>query len=267
MIRKLSEADRSRVLDYLYKDASLNIFIIGDIEEFGFEQDFQSIYGEFDQENNYKSALLFYRENAVYYSHIDHFNLEWISILNEKKFDYFNGRLTLMELIHPHFKDFDFKEMYFAEALNIESLESDESLHLMKLKTREDAAKIYYLLETVDEFNVNSQELDYFIEGKMKGLNMSSTYYLEENNKAISTVATTAETTINAMVVGVATKESSRNRGLATKLMIHLMNEYKQKNKYLCLFYDNPKAGAIYKRLGFKDTEKWVMMTKRWLKW
>ena len=36
-----------------------------------------------------------------------------------------------------------------------------------------------------------------------------------------------------------------------------------KKNKYLCLFYDNPKAGAIYKRLGFIDTEKWVMLDKR----
>jgi predicted GNAT family acetyltransferase len=263
MIRKLNELDRSKVLDYLYKDASLNIFIIGDIEAFGFEQEFQSIYGEFDQKNKYKSVLLFYRENAVFYSHIDHFNLEWLTIINENKFSYFNGRVTLMELIYPHLKDFDYKEMYFAEAFNIKSLENDELLKPIKLETREDATKIYYLLETVDEFGVNDQELDYFIEGKMKGLNMGSTYYLEENNKAISTVAATAETTINAIVVGVATHESARNRGLATKLMIHLMNEYKQKNKYLCLFYDNPKAGAIYKRLGFKDTEKWVMMNKR----
>ena len=263
MIRKLDELDQSKVLDYLYKDASLNIFIIGDIEEFGFEQDFQSVYGEFDQDNKYKSVLLFYRENVVFYSHVDHFSLEWLSIISEKKFTYFNGRLALMELVYPHLEGFDYKEMYFAEAQSIESLENDNSLNPIKVKTKEDATKIYYLLETVDEFNTSNDELDYFVEGKMKGLNMGSTYYLEENGKAISTVAAVAETTINAMVVGVATCNSARNRGLATKLMIHLMNEYKRKNKYLCLFYDNPKAGAIYKRLGFKDTEKWVMMNKR----
>jgi predicted GNAT family acetyltransferase len=41
------------------------------------------------------------------------------------------------------------------------------------------------------------------------------------------------------------------------------MNEYFiKKDKYLCLFYDNPKAGNIYKRLGFKDVDKWVMLSK-----
>jgi predicted GNAT family acetyltransferase len=29
--------------------------------------------------------------------------------------------------------------------------------------------------------------------------------------------------------------------------------------KTLCLFYDNPKAGSIYKRLGFKDIGFWSM--------
>ena len=41
MIRKLTETDRVEVLKYLYKSPSLNIFIIGDIENFGFEVDFQ----------------------------------------------------------------------------------------------------------------------------------------------------------------------------------------------------------------------------------
>lgn len=37
MIRKLVETDRLEVLEYLYLSPSLNIFIIGDIEAFGFK--------------------------------------------------------------------------------------------------------------------------------------------------------------------------------------------------------------------------------------
>lgn len=29
----------------------------------------------------------------------------------------------------------------------------------------------------------------------------------------------------------------------------------------LCLFYDNPAAGRIYKRIGFRDIGKWCMWT------
>lgn len=263
MIRKLEENDRSKVLDYLYKSASLNIFIIGDIEAFGFEQDFQSIYGEFDQEKEYISVLLFYRENVIFYSHIDQFNSEWIKILDTNEYSYFSGRLLLMELIYPHLEGFEYKEMYFSEAKDYALLKSDKNLFIKELESREDACKVYDILSSIEEFNVSKQTKEHFVEGKMKSISMGATYYIEEDGKAICTVAATAETTKNAMIVGVATATSARKRGLATKLMIHLMNEYKQKNKYLCLFYDNPKAGAIYKRLGFKDTEKWVMMNKR----
>ena len=97
----------------------------------------------------------------------------------------------------------------------------------------------------------------------MNGLSMGVTYYIEENGSIISTAATTAETTINAMVIGVATIKKARNKGLASKIMIHLIKEYLTKGKYLCLFYDNPAAGVIYKRLGFKEIDMWVMANKR----
>ncbi len=43
MIRKLTENDRSNVLNYLYQDSSYNIFIIGDIEAFGFNKEWQAL--------------------------------------------------------------------------------------------------------------------------------------------------------------------------------------------------------------------------------
>ncbi len=263
MFRKLIESDRAKVLNYLYKSPSLNIFIIGDIEAFGFESVFQTLYGQFDDENDYISVLLFYRENVVFYSHIDHFDLKWVDILNKHKFRYLSGRKLLVDFIYPHLSDFEYKEMYFAEAMKLSELISNSKYVIKRLETKEDASKIYDLLVTITEFGVAKEGRDSFIDGKMKSINMGVTYYIEEDGKVISTVATTAETTKNAMIIGVATHVSARKRGLASILMSHLMNEFFTKNKYLCLFYDNPKAGVIYKRLGFKDTEKWVTVNKR----
>jgi hypothetical protein len=66
MIKKLDHKDQKRVLDYLYKESAYNIFIIGDIETFGMETEFQRVYGEFDDEDQILSIFLRYRENAVY---------------------------------------------------------------------------------------------------------------------------------------------------------------------------------------------------------
>ena len=263
MIRKLVEADRASVLEYLNVSPSLNLFIIGDIECFGFAKDFQTIYAQFNDENEYLSVLLFYRENVVFYSHIDIFDTNWLTIFKMHNFLYLSGRKTLMDLIYPHLSSFDYKELYFAEAKELTNEIINKNLTIHKLITKEDAFLLYPLLEDITEFGVSKQGIDHFVEGKMNSKEMGVTYYIKEDGIAISTVATTAETTKNAMIIAVATHISARNRGLASYLMSYLMKEYFNKNKYLCLFYDNPQAGAIYKRLGFKDTEKWVMINKR----
>lgn len=49
MIKKLSAQDKEPLLSYLKEEASFNLFIIGDIENFGFEQDFQKLWGQFNE--------------------------------------------------------------------------------------------------------------------------------------------------------------------------------------------------------------------------
>jgi predicted GNAT family acetyltransferase len=93
---------------------------------------------------------------------------------------------------------------------------------------------------------------------------MGSTLFIEDQGQIVSTVATTAETTINAMVVSVATDPDYRNKGMASYLLKVLMKDYIiKKKKSLCLFYDNPAAGKIYQRLGFKQLGLWDMYFKK----
>jgi predicted GNAT family acetyltransferase len=65
------------------------------------------------------------------------------------------------------------------------------------------------------------------------------------------------------MVVAVATHKKYRIQGHATRLMKALSKLYlKDKQKELCLFYDNPEAGKIYLNLGFKPMGQWTMFRK-----
>lgn len=45
MIRRLTEDDRELLMALLRKEPALNLFIIGDVENFGFEQDFMTLWG------------------------------------------------------------------------------------------------------------------------------------------------------------------------------------------------------------------------------
>lgn len=80
-------------------------------------------------------------------------------------------------------------------------------------------------------------------------------------NQMVSSAMTTAENSMSSMVIGVCTLEAYKKKGYATACMKRLCAELLREGKYLCLFYDNPEAGTIYKNLGFEDIGKWVMHT------
>lgn len=262
MIRLLTEQDRERVLKYLYQDPAYNIFIIGDIEAFGFDKPFQRIYAEFDDEK-LLSVFLRYRDSAIYYADTLRFNKDYLDIFDKDSFSYISGKTHLMNLIKPYLESYKNFHTYFCEAKTL-VVDVNSHLDIKRMTTKEDAYKVYDLVSTVEEFAAFHQDKEAYADAKLKSMAMGMTLYLEEDNRAISTVATTAETTQNAMVVAVATHKDARNKGYASKLMQALMHEYLiKKQKRLCLFYDNPSAGKIYQRLGFETIGTWDMYKKQ----
>jgi hypothetical protein len=264
MIRKLTESDRQSVLDYLYQEQAFNIFPIGDIEAFGFDKDFQRIYADFDSLGNYKSIFLRYRNNAIYYSKTTDFNLDYFKIFKDDPFDFLSGKAELFLGIESALKDFKKDVMYFVEADKFSTNKNSFPYEIKQLKTAKEAEKLFYLFQKIKEFAPYHSDLDNFIGAKMTSINMGTTLYIEENGKIIASAATTAETTKSAMVVAVGTDPNYRKLGLASNLLEELLRIYlTEKKKTLCLFYDNPEAGSIYKRLGFKYLGMWNMYRRR----
>ncbi len=90
----------------------------------------------------------------------------------------------------------------------------------------------------------------------------SRTYYIRQNGQIVSAASTAAENSMAAMVIGVCTLHDYKNLGFASRCLNQLCHDILKEGKTLCLFYDNPDAGRIYKRLGFYDIEKWAMNTR-----
>lgn len=265
MIRLCTENDRTNVLNYLYRNPSYNIFPIGDIEHFGFDSDFQHVYIEEDDEQQIKSLLLRYREHGIFYTEEDDFNPDYINIMKQHDLGYVSGKTDIMKHVKPYLEDFDEKLEYFCatnkDVLQVER-SNDPAIHLVQ--TNEDIGRLYDLLSRITEFGIYKKTKADFIESKALSIQMGDTYFIEEDGLIVSTVAVTAETTINGMVVAVATHPDYRNRGYASRLMKRLLSRYLlEKDKDLCLFYDNPKAGAIYIRLGFEPIGMWSMFERR----
>ncbi|MBY6051854.1 GNAT family N-acetyltransferase [Cytobacillus firmus] len=183
MIRQLTEQDHEMCFSLLKQQPAENLFIIGDIEAYGYEQDFQKVWGDFGED----------------------------------------GKLKAVQAVP------------------------------------EDAEQLVELLNSIPEFSDSAIT----VERKRRVLKdgSSRSFFIKEDGKMVSTASTTAENSLSAMVVGVATDSEFKKKGYATQCMVKLCRQLLSENKELCLFYDNPAAGTIYKRIGFEDIGFWMMYT------
>ena len=258
MIRKLAEKDRSAVMEYLSAEPAVNLFLLGDIELFGFDKDFQEVWGSFDERGEIDGVLLRYNDNFIPYFKDDDFDdAGFLQIITDYEG---NTMISGVERILKNYTGLlpgkKYRSMYFCELTHgAKLIETDADI---KIATVKDAGRIQALLDTIEEFDRPStrEELEERIENKSGRI-----YFMQDYSGEIMSVAqTTAENSQSAMVVGVATAKEHRNRGLMSDCLSKLCADVLSEGKTLCLFYDNPRAGRVYLSLGFEPIENWVII-------
>ncbi|XXM71930.1 GNAT family N-acetyltransferase [Lysinibacillus sphaericus] len=259
MIRVLTQEDDGQCQRLIQQEPAENLFIIGDIEAFGYEQDFQKIWGDFDEDGNLRGILLKYRENFIPYSPGEFDAEGFAAIINGcDDFSIMSGLKAVTSKVEPFLSgNFQSKrQLYYAKLDNTESL-SNKGLHHVEKASVEALPKLVELLNSIPEFTGGSFTVEKRKHGMEKGVARS--YYIERDGIFVSSASTTAENSSSAMIVAVCTHPDYKKKGYATECMTRLCRDVLQEGKELCLFYDNPEAGRIYKNIGFEDIGYWMM--------
>jgi predicted GNAT family acetyltransferase len=263
MMRQLQEHDRDSILNYLYQDPHRNIFPIGDIETFGFDQDFQQLYADFAEDGSINSVFLRYRTNGIFYSITHPSPRPYEALIASLNLDY----ISMVAPLADHWQDvlsrYERSDMYFAVCDTGAAQGLHPASDVVLAKEDDMFGALYDLFLLVPEFHIDLQTKNEYIESKRKSTQMGVTLCRIKDDLVLSTVATTAETTRSAMVVSVATHPGHRHQGHASELLQDLILRYRDKGKDLCLFYDNPDAGRIYRRLGFQEDGMWTIYRRR----
>lgn len=128
--------------------------------------------------------------------------------------------------------------------------------------TEADAESVYSLYILIDEFHMyHGLSREEAIEKQRMNLKNDIYFGVFEHGVLASIAAISAATKTSAMIVGVATKPEYRRKGYASAVMGTLCREsLAEGRQFLCLFYDNPAAGKIYNRIGFKELGIWTML-------
>jgi len=263
MIRKLTNQDYDQCYQFVSTKPAENLFIIGDIEAFGFDEEFQSLWGEFDENGRLKAVLLKYYENYIPYASSDFDAKGFANIINEDpQFEMLSGIEEITSKIEPYInRPLQHKRnLFYAKLDTMNYLDLSIDFSEVKIADFDDIPRIADLYTKTPEFTRDGASYKESLQRSMeKGV--ARTYYIERDGTMVSSASTAAENSQSAMIVGVCTLSEYKRKGLATKCMTKLCYDLLTTGRSLCLFYDNPEAGNIYKRIGFQDIGKWMMYT------
>ncbi|TSI03273.1 GNAT family N-acetyltransferase [Lysinibacillus sp. BW-2-10] len=260
MIRKLTSNDHKNVMALVNKKPAENLFIIGDIEAYGYETEFQSVWGEFNDSGELVAILLQYETNYIPYAESKFDAEAFAKIINsDPRMRELSGLKEIVLQIKPLIqrKLRSENSFYYAKCQQLQITKSDKELEHVQKLTIDEVEENVQLLKRVPEFKTATIT----VESKKRALEDKTgrIYYIRVDGVMATTASTTAENSSSAMVIAVATKEEYKRKGLATDCMLKLCKDLLAEGKELCLFYDNPEAGKIYKRLGFEDIGFWNM--------
>jgi uncharacterized protein len=261
MIRICTEADREEIMNFISKKPAENLFLIGDIEVYGFDSDIQKVWGQF-KGDKLVAILLRYDINHIIYSEGPYDVEGFAEIINAHV-----GRLDVSGLQHvvkqirPYIRRTSRRdvETYYAKceqlAYSIEGNDYSDVLKLVAVDYEENVD----MLKSIPEF-ING---NFSVEARVRAEKDKTgrTYIIRDSNGVmVCSASSTAENSQSAMIVGVGTRPGYEKRGYATHVMEKLCSDLHKEGKSICLFYSNPKAGAIYKRLGFEDIGMWSLI-------
>ena len=256
MVRQLNNMDTATVLAFAYIDPAINTFLIGDIENFGIENEDMTLWGQFEGEKLIGVLLRYFKFFMIYYLSCDTDIQPFLEIL--KNYDgeilSISGKDTIIQNFLPHFAEAKVEKTQFCELKSKVIAKDDEAI---RLATMDDVDTLFELLTTIKEFSPPLKETL----TKTLKTGAGRIYMLtDETGKAISIAQTTAENSASAMIIGVCTYAEHRMKGYMRRVMTRLCADLQSEGKALSLFYSNPNAGKIYHSLGFETTGEWTML-------
>lgn len=262
MIRQLLEADRQETMAFIGVQPAENLFIIGDIEAYGFEDPIQTLWGDFGEDGVIRGVLLKYTDNYIVWAPGDFDAAGFAAIINaDPSFRFLSGIEPIVHKVEPYLdrKPDHPRVLYYAKCETAAGLPAIPQEVTVRKAVPDDAEALIDQMYAIPEF----ADGEYSVSHKRRTLaeGTARAWLIEGDGRIISSASSTAENSMSAMIVGVGTVPGYQQQGLASYCMSVLCRELLDEGKMLCLFYDNPAAGRIYKRIGFRDIGKWCMWT------
>lgn len=260
MFIKATEADRAALLAYCGREPHANLFLIADIQNFGFGQPFQQVWKQLAADGGLVGVLLRYYENYLYYSHSEGPHVaEAGQQLAAQDAKLVSAKPALLGSIRPALHGrFEQHDRLLCTLERTDALLPDPE-GLMEA-TVDDATELAAAYQQIEEFHSlylgGVGTLAETIRNRIAS-GEGRHWFLRRKGRVACHANTTAETEKSGVVGGVFTLPAWRKQGLAAGIVSAACRSLLGRGKTPALFFDNPEAGRMYYKLGFVHTGAW----------
>lgn len=254
MIRLLANTDRDRAHAFCAQNPALNLYFLGNIETLGLETDICQFWGSCDGQGQLNGILNRYMDG-------------W-NIADGPGCDY-EGLAQVLDS-HPagasrlqdntrHTPSFQpFLSRYRASEEVIEYLCDLDAADFSPASARWRARRATLAdFDALCAFYSRAEDMARTPRAVERPLTSGRVFVVEVDGAIASSVLTNAETRTAAMIGGVYTPPQHRGHGYAGAAMTALCRSLLDDGLRPVLYYHHPAAGAIYRRLGFRDLGLW----------
>jgi predicted GNAT family acetyltransferase len=260
MIRLLTEADRAAVIALLQQAPALNLYMLGNLEQLGFQHELSQFWGDFADEGGESGQLRGILNR--YMTGWDVYGLptaDWAALA--QVIDMHPIQAVRLQdnpggvpSILPYLK------RYHAAQSGVETLMAltpDQFVPspvppgiTVRRATMDD-------LPALVAFYARAENMTRTAPAVERPLRDTRLWMAMAGEEILSTALTNAETQDFAMIGGVFTKPSARKRGLSRAVCGALCPDLITSQRQPILYWRNPLAGSVYRQLGFQKIGQW----------
>jgi predicted GNAT family acetyltransferase len=252
-IRLLTESDREDLVRFVMREPEINLYFLGNIRTLGFSSEICECWGSFFN-GRLVGALMRYMSGWVIYD-APGADLESLGrILDEHP----AGATRLQDNTRsvPSFLPYlrRYRPEWISEetlcVLSLDDFAPPPHRHRAVRATWDD-------LEDLVRFYSNAEKMTRSRAAVERPLRDGRIFLIRRGDEILSAALTNAEAAGMAMIGGVYTPPRHRNRGYARDCVGALCEDLLKDGLRPVLYYDNPAAGTVYRRLGFRKIGVW----------
>ncbi|MCC6453801.1 MAG: GNAT family N-acetyltransferase [Caldilineaceae bacterium] len=255
MIRRLGEADRFGTIALLEAAPILNLYLLGNLDAHGFGEEFCEFWGDVVDGrvhgviNRYMTGWTVFGEASADWAGLGQV-IDHHAVVAERLQDNPGGVPSLLPYLQRYEAAHVSEEVLMALPADGLQRQPPPDGFVVRRATLDDLAALVAFFADAGKMSRSAAGIELPLRDRRVWIAL-------QGGEVVSAALTNAETERLAMVGGVYTAPAWRGRGLSRAVCSALCDELIQTGRQPALYWDNPVAGRVYAKIGFRAIGIW----------